>query len=76
MFGHDGTMWFGGGVMWLFWILLIVAIVLALKYVLGDRSGTSSSRDDESPMDILKKRYARGEIDEEEYNRRARQLGE
>jgi len=75
MFGHNDTMWFGGGYMWLFWILLIVAIVLAMKFVSGNSAGSSGARDDESPMSILKKRYARGEIDEEEYNRRARELG-
>jgi len=74
MFGHNDTMWFGGGYMWLFWILLIVAIVLAMKFVSGNSGGSSGAGDDESPMSILKKRYARGEIDEEEYNRRAREL--
>jgi len=74
MFGHNDTMWFGGGYMWLFWIFLIVVIVLAMKFVSGNSAGSSGSRDDESPMSILKKRYARGEIDEEEYNRRAREL--
>lgn len=74
MFGHDGTMWFGGGFMWLFWILLIVVIVLAVKFMSGDNAGSMSSMTEESPMSILKKRYARGEIDEDEYNRRAREL--
>jgi len=74
MYGHDETMWFGGGFMWLFWILLIVVIVLAIKFVTGSSNDSASSSIDESPMSILKKRYARGEIDEDEFNRRAKEL--
>ena len=69
MFGEGG--WMGVG-MWLFWILLIVVILLAVKTVAG--SGTSSPGQHESPLDILKARYARGEIDEEVFDRRRRVL--
>lgn len=72
MFGHDGWMGFGGGFMWLFWILLIVIIVWAVKAVAG--GGSTSPTHEESPMEILKKRYARGEIDEEEFERRRKEL--
>jgi|AZIC01.1.fsa_nt_gi putative membrane protein len=74
MFSHDGAMWFGGGFMWLFWILVIVVIVLAIKFVASNSNDSVSSSIDESPMSILKKRYARGEIDEDEFNRRAKEL--
>jgi putative membrane protein len=72
MFGHDGWMWFGGGFMWLFWILLIVIVVWAVKA--ASSGGSSSSPREESPMEILKKRYARGEIDDEEFERRRKEL--
>jgi len=74
MYGHDETMWFGGGFMWLFWILLIVVVVLVVKFITGNNAGSISGTTEESPMLILKKRYARGEIDEDEFNRRAREL--
>lgn len=74
MYAHDGTMWFGGGFMWLFWILIIVAIVVAVKFVVGGSPGSSSSGNSESAMDILKRRYAEGEIDEAEFERRSKQL--
>jgi putative membrane protein len=72
MFGHDGWMGFGGGFMWVFWILLIVIVVWAVKAVAG--GGSTPPSHEESPMEILKKRYARGEIDEEEFERRRKEL--
>jgi putative membrane protein len=61
-----------GAGMWLFWILLIVVIVAVVRAVTGN--GSRSSPNHESPIEILKARYARGEIDEEEFRRRRREL--
>ena len=58
--------------MWLFWILLIAVIVWALKataFSSGKAEGT-----DKSSLEILKARFARGEIDEEEYERKRKLL--
>jgi len=73
MFGHDGWMMFGGGLMWLFWIALIVVLALLVKSLLTGNAFTKSS-EEESPMAILKKRYAKGEIDDEEFERRRKKL--
>jgi putative membrane protein len=74
MHGTDGGWGFGmGWGMWIFWIVLII-IVVALVRLIGPGSGSAPSTPDRSPMEILKARYARGEIDEEEFNRRRRQL--
>lgn len=59
--------------MWAFWILLIV-IIVALLRVVGSVFGSPPSPPDKSPMEILKSRYARGEIDEEEFNHRRHEL--
>ncbi len=73
MMGDGSGMWFGGGFMWIFWILLIVVIVWVIKAASG--SGTGSNNNiEESPLEILKKRYARGEIDEAEFERRRKEL--
>ncbi len=72
MMGDAGGMWFGGGFMWIIWILLIVVVVYAVKASMG--GGQTHDRIDESPLEILKKRYARGEIDEQEYERRRDEL--
>ena len=73
-FGHG---FFGGGFMWIFWILLIVLLVWVVKMVADSASGGRSdggSKKQESAMEILDKRFARGEIDEEEYHRRRQEL--
>lgn len=70
MFGEGG--WMGGG-MWLFWIILIAVVVLLAKVMAGNGSGSTPQRHD-SPLEMLKARYARGEIDEEEFERRKSEL--
>ena len=68
MMNYDGH-FFGGGFMWIFWILIIVGIFFVFQNM---AKGNSSDKD--TPMEILKKRYARGEIDEEEFERRRKEL--
>ncbi|MEQ8966111.1 MAG: SHOCT domain-containing protein [Azospirillaceae bacterium] len=64
----------GGLIMILFWVGLIVALALAIRYLgwPGDQGRQRGGRAD--PLDILRERYARGEIDDEEYQRRRRTL--
>ncbi|HHO69072.1 MAG TPA: SHOCT domain-containing protein [Gammaproteobacteria bacterium] len=73
MMGGEGTMAFGGIYMWLFWIVLIVVIVAVVRAMAGG-DGASGASQRETPLEILEKRYARGEIDEAEYERRRREL--
>ena len=56
---------------WLFGIVLLVALVWAVARA----AGFSASRPrEESPETILKRRYARGDLDREEYERRLTDL--
>ncbi|MGD8783817.1 MAG: SHOCT domain-containing protein [Thioalkalispiraceae bacterium] len=72
MFSDSGFHgFFGGGIMWILWIVLLVVIIFVLKDLVGSRKIDSSNDD---PLEILKRRYAKGEIDEEEYERRKREL--
>ena len=72
MMNYDGH-FFGGGFMWIFWVLIIVGIFFIFQAMTKGSSGNSLP-DKESPLEILKKRYALGEIEEEEYERRRKEL--
>lgn len=80
MWGHmDGYGWGAMGLgmigMSLFWILLIVGIVLLVKMLLGSGGAFGRTRE-KKPLDILKERYARGEIDKEEFDQKKHDLGD
>ncbi|MBO1741577.1 SHOCT domain-containing protein [Leifsonia sp. TF02-11] len=71
----------GGGAWWVFWLvvpLLIIAVVVVLVVALtrrGPSGGDNSVPLRPSARAILDERYARGEIDHEEYVRRCDELG-
>lgn len=61
--------WIGGIFMILLWILIVIGIVFFIRSFMTSRqiSKCPPPSGSESPLDILKKRYARGEINKEEY---------
>ena len=60
--------------MWVFWLLIVALVVVAVWWGSRSLSGKSQQRSNDSPEDILKKRYARGEIDKDEYAERMKDL--
>ncbi len=68
--GWMPMMGFGMLFMALFWVALIVGGVLLVKWLMGQGG---ASRED-SALDILKNRYARGEINKQEFEERKRDL--
>lgn len=56
------SFWGMGCLLWLIPILIIVGIIFFVKILSQTKSGQNS----ESPLDILKKRYAKGEITKEQ----------
>ena len=67
-----------GAVGWLFmlvfWGLIITVLVLGLQRLWDRRRPGSGEGTGGAPLDILKRRYARGEIGKEEYDRMRRDL--
>ena len=71
----DGTMMHGWGLG--MWALVFIAFgLVALVVVLTTRNmaGASANAPNESALDLLKRRYAEGEIDDETFRRRRAEL--
>ena len=52
------------------WILVLIGIVYLVRWLVSSRD----ERVQESPLDILKKRYARGEIDRDTFQRMKKEI--
>ena len=61
--GWFPMMGFGMFFMALFWAMVFIGFALILKRFLG----YSLTKSEESSLEILKKRYARGELNKQEY---------
>ena len=59
---------YGGMFMWLIWII-IAAVIIYFFFNLSKRNGKPIDSEKESPTEILKRRYAKGEITKEEFDR-------
>ena len=84
-------MWFGGPglaelviilLVGAFWVGLIALIFLGIRWLLRQEragsqrsSGMTGTPSADDPLEILRRRYAAGEIDDEEYARRRKTLG-
>ena len=68
---------FGPLMMLVFVAVVIVVVVLAIRWLGGARHSAaagSEPRSEKTPIDILEKRFARGEIDQDEFEERRRIL--
>jgi putative membrane protein len=71
-YGHGGWMysWGGGIFMWIIMIAVIAVVVYIIVAPISSRQNrTQGQQPTESAQEILKKRYAKGEISKEEYER-------
>jgi len=64
-------MGFGWIFMIVFWALVILGVIYFVRLYAG---GSKNSKSEESAIDILKKRYAKGEISKEEFEARKKDI--
>lgn len=72
---NPGWGWMMGGwiMMLVFWAVVIIGIVALVRYV-SDRGGTARPEKSEAALDILRRRYAAGEITKEQFDEMRRNV--
>jgi len=76
MWGMWGMWGIGMGLfMLLVWGLVIVGLVLGIRWLLSQGRDQGRDARSDSALEILRQRYARGEIDREEFEAKKRDLG-
>ena len=74
-FSNNPMGWFGFGFGWifmlLFWGLVIWGFIVFIRWL--DKQGKGGNNE-KSALDILKERYAKGEIDRKEFEERKKSL--
>jgi putative membrane protein len=78
MWGGGWHGWFFGSIMMAVFITGLIALIVVLAWRAGGgvHGGTHHPPPTKTPLDILKERFARGEIDKTEFEERRRVLGE
>jgi putative membrane protein len=72
--GHEMMGWGGGFFMIIFWVAIIVGIALLVRWIVASSGKGEEITAGESPMEILKRRYAAGEIGREEFEEKKKDL--
>jgi putative membrane protein len=71
-YGYMMNSWTGAIIMGL--VILVLIIVLIYLLFKSSKTGGFGQTSNETPLDILKKRYARGEITKEQFDEMKRDL--
>ncbi len=69
---HAMMGWGGGFEMIFFWIVLVIVIIVLIRLFMTKTDGRIEHKD--TPLEILKRRYANGEIDKAEYDEKRKDL--
>jgi putative membrane protein len=74
--GGWGHMIFGGFMMIAFWGAIILLVVVLVRWLSGGHAHGGPIPGHKPPLQILQERFAKGEIDKEEYEERRRLLAD
>jgi putative membrane protein len=70
---HDGGGWLGTGGLF-GWALLLIGLSVLVRYAVVAGLGRGDTDDSNDALSVLRERYARGEIDDEEFETRRQRL--
>lgn len=77
-YGYYPMHWGGAGFIFMiiFWVLIIAGIVYLIRWSFNQSGGTGGqpSARGQTPLEILKERYAKGEIDKKEFEEKKKDL--
>lgn len=77
MMGYGyGMSWYGHILMLIFWVAVIVGIIFLIRWLVvsSQAGGQVTGHGADTALDILRKRYARGEINKEEFEEKKKDL--
>lgn len=69
-----GMGWGWSIIMLAFWIAVIAGIIFLIRWVVLSTDRRRETRAEDSALEILRQRYARGEINKEEFEQRKKDL--
>ncbi len=78
--GEYGGWGMGFGLVFMiaFWLLIVAGVVALIRWLLqsqtGRDQGAADRPRDKTPLEIVQERYARGEIERDEYEQKKRDL--
>jgi len=73
--GYGG--WFMGIINIIFWVAVIIGVIYLIKFLSSSsKQGGREAKKGDSALDILRERYARGEINREEFEEKKKVLNE
>ena len=69
-----GMGWVGPILMIVFWVSVIVGIIFLIRWIVLSANKGRETKPEDSAIEILKRRYAKGEINKEEFEEKKKDL--
>jgi len=75
MMGEYGHGWgMGMGWWWIIGLIILIAVIWMVVKAMNQQNATTKTESKKTALDIIKERYAKGEIDKQEYEERRKDL--